>query len=546
MAMHVPRSGLQNMMKDGAQHMQGLEEAVYRNINACKELSHIVRTSFGPNGMNKMIVNHLDKLFVTNDAATIIKELDVQHPAAKLLILASQQQEHEAGDGTNFVIMFAGKLLEKSETLLRMGLSTAEVIEGYEKAHKKAVELLPEQVCYTLKDSRDKEEVAKTMRTAIASKQFGFEDFITQLVTEACVSIIPEGSTTFNVDNVRVVKIPGCGVLSSTVLKGMVFHRKLQGGQTHALKARIAVYTCAVDTIQTETKGTVLIKSATELKQFSKGEEELLEAQIVAIKEAGANVVVTNGKVGDMALHFLERHGMMAVKLTSKYDLRRLCRTVGATALPRLTPPAPNELGACDEIKVEEIGDTQVTIFRQLDEASLVSSIIVRGATDNIMDDIERAVDDGVNTYKTMTRDGRFVPGAGATDMELAHQLQKYAETIPGLEQYAMHAFAESLEIGAHTLAENAGAKAQEVISQMYAAHDKGLKTAGFDNEGEDGRLLLDAAEKGIVDCMSVKQWALKYATEAATTVLRVDQIIMAKPAGGPKPRTNPNYDEDD
>ena len=205
MAMHVPKApGFASMLKEGAKHYAGLEEAVYRNISACMQLSKSTRSAFGPNGMNKMVINHLEKIFVTNDAATMLKELEVEHPAAKMLVFASKMQEQEAGDGTNWVLMFAGALLEHSEQLLKMGLSVPEIVDGFRLAHAKAEEILPQLVCDKVKDIRDKEEVVKAIRSSIMSKQFGNEDFIANLVAEACISILPVNSG-FNVDNIRWV-----------------------------------------------------------------------------------------------------------------------------------------------------------------------------------------------------------------------------------------------------------------------------------------------------------------------------------------------------
>jgi len=535
MALHVPQSRMQSMMKDGAKHFSGIDEAVFRNIQACKDIAKIVRTSFGPNGMNKMIINHLDRLFVTNDAATMIRELEVEHPAAKLLVLASQQQEHEVGDGTNFVLMFAGALLAKAEDLLRMGLSPGEILAGYEKACDKALELLPNLVCYTAKNVRDQSEMEKCLNSCLASKQYGNEKFLAGLVAKACIEAVPEDRVDFNVDHVRCAKILGQGVLSSTITKGMVFRRSAAGAVLSIENAVVAVYSGPVDSVQTETKGTVLISNADELREFSKGEEELLESQILAMKEAGANVVVSGSKFGEMAEHFLDKHGIMMVKIMSKHELRRLCKAIGATPLPRMTAPSPQELGHCDHVAVEEIGDVRITAFRQKSEKSHLSTIIIRGATANIMDDIQRAVDDGTNVFKQITRDPRFVPGAGAVEMELASQLAEYGLAQPGLDQYAIQAFAEALEVVPQTLAENAGVKAKDVVALLYAAHAKGEKTSGYDNTA-DVPAATDAAAAGIWDNFSTKFWGLRFATNAANTVLRVDQIIMAKKAGGPAP----------
>lgn len=317
------------------QYFQGLEEAVFQNISACKEFAQTVGTSFGPNGMNKMVINHLEKLFVTNDAATIIKELEVEHPAAKLMILASQMQEQEIGDGTNLVIIFCGALLEEAEAMLRMGLTPSQITQGYELALEKTLEILPGLTCFEVKDAKDTKSVIRGLKTAIRSKQFGQEEFLTELVAEACISILPT-KTTFNVDNIRVCKILGAGLTNSQVINGMVFKRFVEGEVTKKTKAKIAVYTCPIDISQTETKGTVLIKTAEELKDFSRGEECFLENQIKAIADAGVSVIVAGGKFGDMALHYMNKYKMMAVRLNSKFDVRRICKTVGATALPRM------------------------------------------------------------------------------------------------------------------------------------------------------------------------------------------------------------------
>jgi T-complex protein 1 subunit theta len=546
MALHVPKApGFAQMLKEGAKHYAGLEEAVYRNIAACVQLSKTTRSAFGPNGMNKMVINHLEKIFVTNDAATMLKELDVEHPAAKMLVFASKMQEQEAGDGTNWVLMFAGALLEHSEQLLKMGLSVPEVVDGFTLALAKADEILPTLVCDKVKDLRNKDEVVKAIRSSIMSKQFGNEDFIAGLVAEACISILPVSSG-FNVDNIRVCKIEGSGLYTSTWLRGMVFKRLVESDVTSVLDAKIAAYTCPIDIMQTETKGTVLIKSAKELMDYSKGEEDLLEAQIKAIAESGANCIVAGGKVGDMALHFLNKYKIMAVRLMSKFDLRRLCKAVGATPLPKMTPPTPSELGGCDKVYIDELGDTNIVVFKQDSEEAAIATVIVRASTDNIMDDVERAIDDGVNTFKALTRDPQLVPGAGATEIELARRISQYGETLPGLEQYAVKKFGEALEIFPITLAENAGVKSTELIAKLYAEHQyEGGIRMGFDVDA-GGVATTDAFQKGILDLHLVKHWGLKFATNAASTVLKVDEIIMAKPAGGPKPPKKEGWDNDE
>ncbi|KNC85016.1 T-complex protein 1 subunit theta [Sphaeroforma arctica JP610] len=548
MAMRVPQTGLASMMKDGSSHMSGMEEAVFRNIKACRELFEVVQTSLGPNGMNKMIINHLEKLFVTNDAATIIRELEVEHPAAKLLVLAAQHQEQELGDGTNLVLTFAGELLDQATELLKMGLHPSEIISGYDKACVKALSELEENlVAYKMKDCRDTEEVVKALRTVLASKQYGYEDMLAKVVADACVEILPKNPKNFNVDNIRVVKIPGASVHETTMVKGMVVRRSPEGNITSVSKAKVAVFACPMDAGKTETKGTVLLKNADDLLKFSGEEESRLDQCIKEIAEAGTNVVVAGSSVSDLAVHYLEKYNIMTVRVQSKFDLRRMCKVIGATALARLGAPTPEEFGYCDSVKTKEFGDQLTTVFVQDESATQLATIIIRGATTNILDDVERAVDDAVNVFKQITRDGRFVAGAGATEIELARRIMMFGETCPGLDQYAIKNYASAFEAIPRTLATNAGADSTELVSKLYASHKAGGQNMGFDIEGLIKGDLIDAKDAFILDHLKVKSWAIKLATNAATTVLSIDQIIMAKQAGGPRmPKNAADQDPDD
>ncbi|KAG7551076.1 TCP-1-like chaperonin intermediate domain superfamily [Arabidopsis thaliana x Arabidopsis arenosa] len=534
MGISTQSHGIQSILKEGYRHLSGLDEAVIKNIEACKELSTITRTSLGPNGMNKMVINHLDKLFVTNDAATIVNELEVQHPAAKILVLAAKAQQAEIGDGANLTISFAGELLQNAEELIRMGLHPSEIISGYTKASIKAVEYLEELVesgSETM-DVRNKVEVVSRMRAAVASKQFGQEEIICSLVADACIQVCPKNPTNFNLDNVRISKLLGGGLHNSCIVRGMVLKSDAIGSIKRMEKAKVAVFTDGVDTTATETKGTVLIHSAEQLENYAKTEEAKVEELIKAVAESGAKVIVSGGSVGEMALHFCERYKLMVLKISSKFELRRFCRTTGAVAQLKLSRPSPDDLGYVDSISVEEIGGVRVTIARNEEGGNSISTVVLRGSTDSILDDLERAVDDGVNTYKAMCRDSRIVPGAAATEIELAQRLKEYANAETGLDKYAISKFAESFEFVPKTLADNAGFNAMEITASLYTGHGSGNAKLGIDLE--EG-VCKDVSETKVWDLYSTKLFALKYAADAACTVLRVDQIIMAKPAGGPR-----------
>ncbi|GLT27506.1 hypothetical protein SLA2020_024970 [Shorea laevis] len=541
--------GIQAMLKEGHKHLSGLEEAVLKNIDACKELSAITRTSLGPNGMNKMVINHLDKLFVTNDAATIVNELEVQHPAAKILVLAGKAQQEEIGDGANLTISFAGELLQNAEELIRTGLHPSEIISGYTKAINKTVEILCELVEKGSEsmDVRVKEQVITRMKASVASKQFGQEDVLCSLVADACIQVCPKNPANFDVDNVRVAKLLGGGLHNSTIVRGMVLKNDAVGSIKRIEKAKVAVFVSGVDTSATETKGTVLIHSAEQLENYAKTEEAKVEELIKAVADSGAKVIVSGGAVGEMALHFCERYKLMVLKISSKFELRRFCRTTGAVALLKLSQPKPDDLGYVDSVSVQEIGGVRVTIVRSEEGGNRVSTVVLRGSTDSILDDLERAVDDGVNTYKAMCRDSRVVPGAAATEIELARRLKEFSFKETGLDQYAIAKFAESFEMIPRTLAENAGLNAIDIISKLYEQHASGNAKVGVDLEaGETGEdVCKEVSAMNVWDLYVTKFFALKYAADAACTVLRVDQIIMAKPAGGPKREQPAGMDED-
>lgn len=542
MALHIPKPpGVAQMLKEGARYFTGLDEAVFRNIVACTEFTQTLRSAYGPNGMNKLIINHIQKQFLTNDAATVIRELEVEHPAVKIMILSSKMQDAEIGDGTNFVVILVGCLLEAAEELLRLGILATNIIDGYEIALEKCVELLPKLCCGEITNVLDTNEVKKAIRSALMSKQYGNEDFLADLVTKACIFVATSHKATnleniaFNVDNVRVIKILGAGVNSSEIIQGMVFKSDVESTIKNVNKAKIVVYNCAIDISQTESKGTVLIKSADELVNFSRGEEDSLELVIKAIAEAGVNVIVAGAKFGDMALHFMNKYNLMAVRLNSKFELRRLSKTINATVLPKICVPTKEEIGNCENVYCNEIGETRVVIFKQPDNESKISTIVIRGSTDNAMDDIERAIDDGVNTYKVLTRDGTLLPGAGATEIELGIKLSKYADTLSGLEQYSVRKFASAFEQFPKIIAENSGLDANLVMEKLFTSHHAGSVNNGVDIESEND--ICDANEKQIYDLYLCKLWGIRYASIAAATILRIDQLIMAKKAGGPQPR---------
>jgi len=344
---------------------------------------------------------------------------------------------------------------------------------------------------------------------------------------------------------VRVCKVLGGNIQQSEVVKGMIIAHDTVGTLKKVKDAKIAVFTCSIQAVETETKGTVLIQNAEELVNYNRSEEKDMEMLIKSLAESGVNVIVSGGTMDDMAVHFIEKNHILALKISSQHELRRLCRATQARPLVALGPVEPDVLGFCSNVYVREIGAQKVTIFSQEKaDTTSIATILLRASTNNILNDVERAIDDGVNVVKALGRDGRLVAGAGAVDIELARQLSAIGAKSKGLDQYAIKKYGEALEVVPRILAENSGQVAVDVISQLYAAHEKGETRVGVNID--DGGVCDMSQDSNIVDLLVAKKSAIHLATEAIITVLRVDQIISAKPAGGPKvPQKQGNWDED-
>jgi len=558
--------GIPRLWKDGYKQFSGLEEAIMKNCEAATGLAACTRTAFGPNGLSKIVINRIEKVIVTTDAATIISELEVQHPAAKVLCLSASMQQREIGDGANFVVVFAGELLKNAVLNLRKGLHPSVLVRGYEMAQKKCQELLRELVVYEVnsqKDMYDLEKLKLGIKSAISSKQYGLEDFLSSLVGQACLNSMPQIASNFIVDNIRMVKILGGSIMDSTIVKGMVVEQGTRSACTYKEKTKVAIFTCSLDSTQTETKGTVLLHDAEELMNYNQSEEDFIHGVVKGLHDMGVGVVIVGEKVSEMALHYVDKYNLVCLKVQSKWTIRRLCRAVRARPVVTLNGIRDADLGVCNKVYTKDISNDTVTIFEQVNIGeSEVSTIVIRGATATAMNDVERAVDDGVNMVRAMTRNGKFVPGAGAVEIELARKLNKYANTIGGVEQYAIKAYAKSLEVVPRTLAENTGLNDTEIISKLYKAHTeeyketestesndvlKGLKhsaaSIGVDIANGGVR---DMTKDGVIDLMATRQMGIKLATQAASTILRVDHIIMKKPAGGPRKPNRGHWDDND
>ncbi len=465
-------AGIGGMLKSGHQSFQGTQGAVIRNIEAAKGIASMVQTSLGPFGMNKLVVNHLEKIIVTSDCAAIVNELEVQHPAAKMLVLAAEMQQAEFGDNTNFVISFAGELLKLAEDLLKQGLHVAEIVSGYQRAYEKTKQILPSLVCKTVDNVLDKTQLQAAIKAVMATKQcFGSEDHLAKLVVEACLTTLPPSAFSnsnkdiharLNLDSVRIAKLRGSSIDQSNVIKGMVVLRDAEGIVKRARDAKVVVFGCGIEASATEAKGTVLLRNADELMNYNKSEEKKMEELIESIANSGAKVVISHGSISEMAQHYLDKFNLMVIKIQSKFELKRICNTLGCSAVVRLGAPTKDELGEVSLVEVREVGSRKVTIFQQEHaEDTQIATVVVRASTENVINDVERALDDGIHAVQALLGDARLLPGAGAVELELSKQLKVYAAEsalVQGsLDQYAIRKFADAFDVIPRTLAENCG-----------------------------------------------------------------------------------------
>ena len=530
--------GLNTLLKSGYRTFKGKNQTLFKNAEAIEDIASMTRTALGQNGNYKYIINMHDKLYLTKDTNVMAEQLEINHPAVNVLVDALKAQSSEQGDGTNFVVTFGGELMKYAAKLITEGLKVADVSEGYEKAYNKAMELLDKAEKHKVKDINNLEEVTKFIKPVIGSKLVhGQEDFLAPLVAQACINVVPKEKEKFDVDNVRVAKILGGNLMKSEVLKGMLVVRKTEGSVISCENCNVAVYNCEFTTKGAETNDQVVFKTADELLNYTKSEEEHMESVIKEIVDSGVKCVITGGSISNLAIHYLDKYGIMAFRTMSKFELRRIARSIGATLLVRLGAPTKEEMGYADEIKLTEISSQKCILVRKDNENNKLSTIVLRGTTNDMLDNLERVVNCGVNAYRAVCKSPVFVAGAGAIDMYLCEKIKEYAREVKSLDQYAIEAFGEAFEVIPRTIMENSGINVNEKLSTLRAKNSK-TPTLGINvKTGE----IEDAFTMGVYDHLETKKWAIKHAYNSIRTVIKIDQIIVAKPAGGPN-LTNNKY----
>ena len=512
------------ILKEGSKRDTG-KDAQRRNILAAKAVAEAVRTTLGPKGMDKMLIDGSGDATITNDGATILREMDIENPVAKMIVEVAKAQDDEIGDGTTTAVIIAGRLLEKAEALLDQDVHPTVIVQGYKQAQSKAQSVLQEMA---IDASGDQKMLLKIAQTAMRGK--GIEiamDKLAQISVDAARAVA--GSEGKDIEeNVKTVRIPGGRIEDSVINYGIVVEKERTSSQMpkRIEKARILLLEGTLELKKLDTDAKVTITEAKDLNSFKEGEEQVIRSQVDAITAAGANVVFCEKGIGVAAQNFLANMGILAARRVKREDLKMLALATGARLVGDVMLVVPADLGSASLVEERKIGKDKHMIFVEGCEKAKAVSIILHGVSDQFLEEMERALDDALNVVLDVIRSGKIVPGGGAPEILVAEKLRQYASTLEGREQLAIRAFADAVESIPLTLAENSGFDPVDCLTALRAKHGQGMKNYGLDiTTGEPADMLA----QGVVEPLKVKTQAIKSAAEAATMVLRVDDVIAAK-----------------
>jgi len=515
------------ILKEGATRTYG-REAQRANIAAARAIAETLKTTLGPRGMDKMLVDSLGDVTITNDGATILDEMDVQHPAAKMLVEIAKAQDEEVGDGTTTVVVLAGELLKRAEELMAKNIHPTVIIDGYGKALEfcqKELEKLSLPV--SLQDEELLKLIAKTsMHAKVVSAA---RDYLAELAVKAVKQIVEErnGKLVADVDQVQLIKKQGGSVMDTKLIQGIIVDKEVvhTGMPKRIENAKIALLDCPLEVEKTEIDAEIRISDPAQMKAFIEEEEKILRGMVEKIKNIGANVVFCQKGIDDVAQHYLAKAGILAARRVKKSDMEKLARATGARIVTNIEDLTPNDLGYAELVEERKIADEKLIFVENCKNPRSVA-ILIRGGLEKFVDEAERALKDALSSVARAIEWGRYVPGGGAIEIELAKRLREYAAKVGGKEQLAIEAFANALEAIPRTLAENGGHDPIDVMMALRAEHEKeGNYYVGVDvYTGKP----VDMLKMGVVEPLAVKATALKAATEAAAMILRIDDVIAA------------------
>ncbi|MEM1506748.1 MAG: thermosome subunit beta [Candidatus Bathyarchaeia archaeon] len=515
------------ILKEGTARSRG-REAQRNNIMAARVIAEAVRTTLGPRGMDKMLVDSLGDITITNDGAAILKEIEVEHPAAKMMVEVAKAQDDMVGDGTTTVVVLAGELLKKAEELLDQNIHPTVVVSGYRKAAQKAVEVL-DKISKTV-DVDDKETLKKVALTSMGSKAVGTaRDRLADIAIEAVKQIAEKRDEGWvaDIDNIQIIKKEGKSLHDTELVKGIILDKEVvhAGMPKRVEKARIALLNCPLEIEKTEFSAEIRIRDPLQMKAFLDKETQMLKEMVDKIKKAGANVVICQKGIDDMAQHFLAKEGILAVRRAKESDMEKLAKATGGRVVTNLEDLKPEDLGYAELVEERKIGEDKMVFVEGCKDPRSVS-ILIRAGLERMVDEAERAMHDALSVVSDVIEKNKIVPGGGAAEAEVAKELRKYAAQIGGREQLAIEAFAEALEIIPKTLAENAGLEPIDVMVELRAAHEK-IDGYAYGVDVFSGKVV-NMYEKGVIEPLVVKEQAIKSAAEAASMILRIDDVIAA------------------
>ncbi|MDY0387193.1 MAG: thermosome subunit alpha [Methanolobus sp.] len=518
------------ILREGSQRTRG-KEAQSNNIMAAKAVAEAVRTTLGPKGMDKMLVDSLGDVVITNDGATILKEMDIEHPAAKMIVEVAKTQDDEVGDGTTTAAVIAGELLKKAEELIDQDVHPTIIASGYRMASVKAGEILKTLARAVTKDDKDVlmniSETAMTGKGAEATKEI-----LAKISVDAITSIVDEDNKV-DMDNIKIEKKVGARIEESELIKGMIIDKeRVHTNMPKKVEnAKIALINTAIELKDTEVDAEISITSPEQLQSFLDQEEKMIKDLVDKIVKSGANVVFCQKGIDDMAQHYLSKAGIFAIRRVKKSDMEKLAKAIGAKLITNVDEITEADMGKADLVEEKKVGGDSMTFVTGCVNPKAVS-ILLRGSTEHVIDNIERALNDSLRVVGVAIEDEKLVAGGGSPEVEVALRLQEYAGTLSGREQLAVKAFAEALEVVPRTLAENAGLDPIDMLMELRAQHEKSIKTAGLNvYTGE----VIDMWEAGVVEPLRVKTQAINAAAESAVMILRIDDIIASK-QGAPSP----------
>jgi len=534
------------ILKEGTSRKRG-KDAQKANITAARIIAETVKTTLGPRGMDKMLVDSLGDVTITNDGATILDEIDVQHPAAKMMVEVAKTQDDEVGDGTTTAVVLAGELLRYGEELLNENIHPTIIVSGYKEAAEKAIEILNE-ISVPI-DLNDRETLKKIAMTSMRSKSIiGAGEHLAEIAIDAVRQVAEKRGETYyvDIDNIQLIKKEGKSIFDTELIKGVIIDKEVvhPGMPKRIENAKIALLDAPLEIEKTEISAEIRIKDPAQMKAFLDEETRMMKEMVEKIAKTGANVALCQKGIDDMAQHFLAKKGIMAVRRIKKSDMEKLARATGGKIVTNLDDLKPSDLGECKLAEERKIGDDKMVFIEGCKDPKSVA-ILIRAGLERLVDEAERSLTDALSVIADVYEKNRIVAGGGAVEAELAKRLKEYAAKVGGRKQLAIEAFAKSLEIIPKALAENSGLDPVDIMVSLRAAHESpDGKWMGVDVY--TGKIE-DMMKKGVIEPVKVKEQAIKSAVEAAAMILRIDDVIAAaKPPPTPSKKGEKGASEEE